>query len=317
MADQRKGGIGWTDETVNPIRRVGGGHYCVKISPGCKFCYSSRLQPRFGSPPFNEQGSDTAIELSVRVLRQVLAWKRPRRIFWCDMSDLFGEWVPDEMIDQCFAIMALTPQHTHQVLTKRVERMRQYLESSAREALVGAEMARFSHAPLIEWTGLPLSNVWLGGSVESQEQADARIPELLRTPASARFLSVEPLLAPVDLRRVNVSALRGHAGCMANVLDGVANPVFGIPFRHIDWVIVGGESSPNARPCEIRWIESLRDQCRVAGVPVFIKQLGAVPRWAGAQSTPAEPARGKCANPAEWPVSLRVQQSPATTSSRT
>lgn len=121
-----KTSIEWCTHSLNPIR-LGKGHYCEKISPGCKLCYASRLQFRFGNPEFQDQRGDTSsVYLNEGTLREPLRMRKPARIFWNDMSDLFGDWVPDDWIDRHFAVMALTPQHTHLVLTKRAKRMREY-----------------------------------------------------------------------------------------------------------------------------------------------------------------------------------------------
>ncbi|HXJ42484.1 MAG TPA: phage Gp37/Gp68 family protein, partial [Bryobacteraceae bacterium] len=250
--------IEWTDRSVNPIRarRIDNknrvpGHFCTKKSSGCANCYSSRMQVRFGMPGFpgiSKTPADMGIEvyLDDNVLKTVLALRKPSRIFWCDMTDMLGEWVPDNWIDKCFAVMGLTPQHTHQVLTKRAGRMAQYLTSaetmlrvfgSMGEIVAGTPQERLMDDPA-EW---PLSNVWLGTSCENQETADERIPHLRQTPAAVRFVSAEPLLGPVTLN-----------------LDGIA------------WVICGGESGQGARPMHQDWARSLRDQCAVADVPFFI-----------------------------------------------
>jgi protein gp37 len=187
-------------------------------------------------------------------LEKPLSWKKPRRIFVCSMSDLFYESVPDEWIAKVFAVMALCPQHTFQVLTKRPERMREYLveRCKARE---------------------PLPNVWIGCTVEDQQRADERIPVLLETPAAKRFVSCEPLLGPVNFSLVTVE---DNNGCAAQIW-----PLHG---SGLDWVIAGGESGPNARPSHPDWFRSLRDQCVDAGVPFFFKQWG---EWAftGARNT--------------------------------
>lgn len=132
--------IEWTDFSINPIRaRLGNavGHYCEKTSPGCKNCYSSRLQPRFRMPQFQEQRrADVKHWLDVSKLDDVLRRRKPTKYFWCDMCDMFGDWVPDEWIAACFGVMAATPQHTHQVLTKRSKRMRETLSSPDFAALV-------------------------------------------------------------------------------------------------------------------------------------------------------------------------------------
>ena len=286
MADQRRGGIGWCTHTVNPIRaRLNGkiGHHCVKVSDGCTNCYASKLQPRFGLPPF-EVGKRAGVEpfFDEKPLREVLRRKAPSRFFWCDMSDLFGEWVSDDWIDRCFAVMALTPQHTYQVLTKRPERMRDYMAEPGRAGAVAAETGSGVNGdrdwPFIRPDDLgarwPLPSVWLGVSVEDQRRAEERIPILLNTPAAVHFLSVEPLLAPVDLR----SWLPRRCGCTEQYKGRDCPACHGtghIRFAGevlLSWVIVGGESGPHRRPMELRWLTDIVEQCQAAGVPCYCKQ---------------------------------------------
>ena len=195
------------------------------------------------------KADDTTITLPMR-------WKKPRMIFVNSTFDLFHEDVPFEYIDWVFAVMALCPHHTFQVLTKRPERMRQYLSEKTvirtqrspdcvgRIMMAKAVFDGVLTAPP-QW---PLPNVWLGVSIEDQATADARIPHLLATPAAVRFISAEPLLGPVN---------------------------FSTSLDHLDLVIVGGESGPGARPMNPDWARSLRDQCQAAGVAFFFKQWGA------------------------------------------
>ena len=190
MADGTK--IEWTDASFNPIRardkKTGAvGHYCEKTSKGCHLCYASAMQPRFHMPefPWKKRESDIEVFLDEKVLVQPLHWKKPRMIFVCSMTDLFGAWVPDEWIDKIFSVMALCPQHIFQVLTKRAERMASF---------VSKPRSRFNDLG-------PLENVWFGVSVENQDQANRRIPWLLKTPAAVRWLSCEPLLESLDLSK--------------------------------------------------------------------------------------------------------------------
>jgi protein gp37 len=257
--------IGWCTHTVNPIRArqlsTGKrGHYCEKISKGCTHCYSSGMQPRlFGMPEFQTQRADTTIEvfLYLPALDAVRRRRKPARIFWCDMSDLFGAWVQEDWIAQCFAVMAATPHHTHLILTKRPERM---------QAWVAA------HYPT------PLPHVWLGTSVEDQQAADTRIPWLLKTPAGVRFLSVEPLLGPVRLDRLGPWKEPGVA-CLREVypLAGLmAIPDSDWDVGRIGWVIVGGESGRIRRPMDLPWLTTVAADCDAARVPLYVKQDGAL-----------------------------------------
>ncbi len=293
--------------TINPIRaesdegRVG--HYCEKVSAGCKNCYSSRMQRRFGMPEFPEARSGGVRPFfDLGKLDEVRLRKIPTRYFWCDMTDLFGAWVPDEWIGQCFVTMATTPHHTHLVLTKRPERMRKLLSDPPLSF------------PLEMLGGKPLSNVHLGVSCEDQATADARIPILLDTPAAVRFVSAEPLLDPIDFTRLPIQHEDGDYHCDQDALRGV-NRWNGRPMPKLDWVIVGGESGPKARPMDLHWARSIVAQCRAAGVPVFVKQLGANPttdhRTRPAGDTPWVLLKDrKGGDMAEWPEDLRMREFP-------
>lgn len=283
--------IEWTDATWNPIhaenRKTGGiGHFCEHVSDGCKNCYAERFQPRVANPVrYARQDRDKVrLFLDEAVLTQPLRWRSPRMIFVCSMTDLFAEFVPDEWIDRVFAVMALCPQHTFQPLTKRSARMRAYAGDDDTHSRVGTIMAEMWKAPLTadQW---PLPNVWLGVSCEDQEWANARIPDLLATPAAVRFISAEPLLGPLDLTQVK-HQLAPQSYEIASVLEG--DDGFGLNKQRsrLDWVIAGGESGPKARPVHPDWFRSLRDQCAAAGVPFFFKQWGEwEPReqWSGHQ----------------------------------
>lgn len=286
--------------------------------------------------------------------------KKPRRVFVNSMSDLFHEDVPDAFIDQVFGVMAITTRHTYQILTKRSARMRDYIRSRTEMAmdeqcrkagqLMGApdcisdasvaarrrtnDRGYDNCGPL--W---PLENVWLGVSVEDQAAADERIPLLLETPAAVRFVSAEPLLGPVDFTSVEWPEKRGHR---VDVLRagywnaegwryGGPSAALGAPrglftnhsdMSRIDWVIVGGESGPGARPCDVAWIRSIVEQCKAASVPVFCKQLGALPYNSGGDVKPGDEliasivcrvalTDGKGGDPSEWPADLRVREMPA------
>jgi protein gp37 len=220
------------------------------------------------------------VVLAEKVLDQPLRWRRPRRIFVNSMSDLFHEAVPDEWIDRIFAGMARASQHTFQVLTKRPERMRDYLTSAAErcwewtDPLFGGPM----FDPTCPGSPLPLPNVWLGVSVEDQAAAYERIPLLLDTPAAIRFISAEPLLGPVDidhwLHDSDCYLYRGGCACTCFEPREVC----------LDWVIAGGESGPGSRPAHPDWFRSLRDQCATAGVAFFFKQNG---NWLHDSQAPA------------------------------
>ena len=255
MTDKTK--IEWTDATWNPVTG------CTKVSEGCDHCYAETIAQRFAGTKAYPAGFD--VTLWPGRLDQPLRWTRPRRIFVNSMSDLFHDDVPDDFIARVFAVMALAPQHTFQVLTKRPGRMRSLLASEKFRGLVhdGMQGIVAAFRPKRAWyDSWPLPNVWLGVSVESQKWADVRIPQLLGTPAAVRFLSCEPLLGPVDLR--GALGWTMHDGGTGNSVD--------IP--PVDWVIVGGESGPHSRPMHPDWARSLRDQCVAVRVPFLFKQWG-------------------------------------------
>jgi protein gp37 len=275
--------IEWTDHSINPIRaktRAGAsvGHYCEKVSAGCAHCYSSRMQVRFGMPPFGSGQHRDIVEvfLDSSKLAEVMRRKAPTRYFWCDMTDLFGDWVNNEMIDRCFAVMGLTRRHTHQVLTKRVNRMHEYLSDPDTPRRIAQWMAGNAMVParyedyVPPW---PNPSIWCGVSIEDQATADERIPHLLKTPAAVRFLSCEPLIGPVDLARACPCGYYcdesvGHVDHPFVVTQGQCHG------DGIHWVIVGGESGPGARPMHPDWARSIRDECQEAGVSYFFKQWG-------------------------------------------
>lgn len=260
MADGTK--IEWTDATWNVV--IG----CDKVSPGCDHCYAIRTAHRFQEHPnpavasayagTEADGDWTGRVNLVESRRDLpLTWKRPRRIFVNAQSDLFHDQVPDEFIARVWAVMALAPRHTFQILTKRHGRMRSLLASPDFHASVSRKVR--GHVTLRPLDGhgdeaarWPLPNVWLGVSVEDQKRADLRIPALLDTPAAVRWISAEPLLGPVD------------------IINGLGDSWL----TGIDWIVVGGESGPGSRPMHPEWARSLRDQCEVAPVPFLFKQWG-------------------------------------------
>lgn len=284
-----KSGIEWTDATWNPI--VG----CSIVSPGCTHCYAMQQAARIermtpgshyaGTTQASKAGSVWTGKLArapEHICTLPLRWRKPRRIFVNSMGDLFHEAVPDAWIDGVFAIMALAPQHTFQILTKRAARMRTYMAHPEREALWMNAVARAldefdlkdREHPILgrsePW--LPLPNVWLGVSAEDQARADERIPDLLETPAAVRFVSAEPLLGPLEidvwLRRSPSTAF------LAGMVTADMPDWTRIGSTALDWIIVGGESGPGARPMHPNWARDIRDQCSDAGVPFFFKQWG-------------------------------------------
>lgn len=295
--------IEWTGESWNPIRArvrgsVGGatGWHCEHASPGCQNCYSEtqNVAQRFnlgtGLPYKPGHRKDVEIWLDETALVKPLSWKRGRKVFVCSMTDLFAEFVTDEWIDRIFAVMALCPQHTFQVLTKRARRMREYCRAMAagdrsvimagkglaEPGVLAERMSQLAKAnPACSHTG-PLPNVWLGVSVEDQQRADERIPDLLATPAAVRWISAEPLLGPVDLTNISGAEKSREYGSPVHGWSAIWRNN-GIGRACLDWVVVGGESGSKARPMHPDWARSLRDQCGAAGVPFFFKQWGS---WA-------------------------------------
>jgi protein gp37 len=342
--------IEWTDTTWNPV--VG----CTPVSSGCLNCYAATMARRCrgmgtggyrdcdGAEPIVATVNGRAVftgDLRMKLDHQPLRWRTPRRVFVCSMSDLFHESVSTDFIAQVFAVMGLTERHQYQVLTKRPHRMAEILGDPTGEfwRQVGAIMEdyatnveRLSTGELMGfdawWQGIEsrqcLPNVWLGTSVEDQAAAEERIPHLLRCPAAVRFLSCEPLLGPLDLGYWiggecdcgRVESGRHHGACTSKQ-----------PRGRIHWVIVGGESGPKARPCDVAWIESIVGQCRAADVACFVKQLGsrpgytspsgdAVRRWGETRIVAADDGvrlllrDRKGGEMSEWPEHLRVREWP-------
>ena len=304
-----KTGIEWTDSTWNPFMG------CSRVSEGCRHCYAERIAGRFSAKAAGAGVYDGLTQLvkggqvwtgKLNSAREQtwelpLRWKKPRRVFVNSMSDLFHENAPPKWVDRTFATMALAPRHVFQILTKRPERMLDYLTLAGTKAnidaeLIGIKLSRreFDHLPF-EPPAWPLPNVWLGVSVENQRAADERIPLLLRTPAAMRFISAEPLLGPISLDRWSGEALKcmwpgcGWWGPTGEACRDESNPDGSRTFcpccgetcppaallgEALHWVICGGESGPRARAMTPDWARSLKDQCVNAGVPFFFKQWG-------------------------------------------
>lgn len=212
--------IEWTDATWNPVTG------CTKISAGCDNCYAERFSERFRGVPGHPFENGFDLTLRPERIEQPKKWRRPRMIFVNSMSDLFHKRVPQEFISRIFDTMERADQHIYQVLSKRSSIMRNF---------VNARYKNKSAPP----------HIWLGTSVEDGARL-SRVRHLQETTATVRFLSIEPLIGPVDQ----------------------------IELKGIHWVIVGGESGPNARPMQIEWVREIRDQCIEADVPFFFKQWG-------------------------------------------
>jgi protein gp37 len=287
-----KSQIEWTEATWNPI--LG----CTKVSPGCDHCYAiTQATIRAGNPHPKvaaafagltkraEAGPDWTgrVNLLPDRLMQPVKWRKPKRVFVNSLADLFHDDVPDAFIAQVFAVMAITPQHSYQLLTKRHGRMKSLLSGGPRDAwLVPNHPSPFVQAvyrearklapagPPLRW---PLPNLWLGVSAEDQHWAKIRVHALLSTPAVVRWVSAEPLLGPIDLRN-----LRAGNGALIDALCGdVKSPkgeIYAACPGSVSWVVAGGESGPGARPMAPDWARSLRDQCRSTRVPFLFKQWG-------------------------------------------
>jgi len=280
MAD--KTGIDWTDATWNPI--VG----CSIVSPGCTNCYAMKQAHRLLDRPGShyegttKQSNGGAVwtgKIGVapdHIFYQPLRWQRPRNIFVNSMGDVFHDQIPDELIDRVFGVMALARQHTFQLLTKRSARMRDYMNNTTLAGRIFCavqDVAALMGMKGPERIVLPTPNVWLGVSVEDQARADERIPHLIETPAEVRFLSCEPLIGPVDL-----SPFLGDPRKQFYNPGDREHPArstrYEYPFlSHKDWIICGGESGQNARDMNPDWARKMRDDCKAAAVPFFMKQM--------------------------------------------
>jgi protein gp37 len=335
--------IEWTDATWNPVRG------CSRVSAGCDHCYAMGQAHRFSGPyqPYEgltvlrpktakRPGVDWSgvARLAPGMLEQPLKWRKPRRVFVNSMSDLFHPSLPFPEIAAVFGVMAATPRHTFQVLTKRPERAREFfnwliqLERAELSCLSVATRIRYrigGHARTYsgrldalhpergpeDW---PLPNVWLGVSVEDQATADERIPLLLECPAALHFVSYEPALGPVDF-----TPFLHDSDCLEFKSVGPRELCICSEPRedHLDWVIVGGESGNSARPFDVQWARSTVEQCRAAGVACFVKQLGGRPKFDQTEGY-ARVIRGdavtfkdkKGGDWDEWPEDLRVREFP-------
>jgi protein gp37 len=266
--------IEWTDATWNPLRG------CSRVSEGCRNCYAERVAARFSGHGMPYEGlaqfvrgvpvdklemhENIRFESEARWtgkvafveerLQDPLRWKAPRRIFVNSMSDLFHEGVTDSQIDAIFRVMIEAKHHTFQILTKRPERMFKYMDDRWVDG----------HA---NPTFRPPKNIWLGVSAENQETFKKRVPLLLKTPAAVRWVSVEPMLEAVELHDGFWRTTRDHTDEYESVP---------LPTR-LDWVVIGGESGPGARPFFLDAALEMLDECEQAGVPMFMKQFGARP----------------------------------------
>lgn len=323
--------IQWADHTWSPW--IG----CTKVSEGCRNCYAAERDHRWGGDHWGP-GKPRQVT-SPAYWKQPLKWnaeareRMVRESVFPSLCDPFDAEAPEGALDWLWALIRATPQLDWLLLTKRPDRAaRLFPWASAAEA-AGVESAGAG--------GAPWENVWIIASVEDQDAADRRIPDLLRLRVAHRGLSCEPLLGPVRLGEL---ALRGaFLRCEGETDDPATDECNGCPGYtgpggdycgavrgpRVDWVIVGGESGAGARPMRLEWARSIVQQCKAVGVPVFCKQLGAKPfekcsdctcvdaevrysRWpADCRSAfPLKLDRAHGGDPAEWPEDLRVRQFP-------
>ena len=273
-------GIEWTGLTWNPLSG------CDKISPGCDLCYALRMAARLkaiGSPRYQQDGNPATsgpgfgVTLHRDLIDLPRKWRKPRMVFVNSMSDLFHAAVSVSFVAAVFRTMAATPQHTYQILTKRASRLPSVL---GRVHSLLVEDGTIDNLKGVDW---PLQNVWLGVSVEDRAR-ESRIRHLTQAPAAVRFVSAEPLLEPIT------------------ILPGM-----------VDWIIVGGESGPGARPMDLEWVRGIL-RAHEGRTPVFVKQLGAHLARDIAVGGRTISAHGDRAgtNPKFWPDDLRVRQYPTT-----
>lgn len=246
-------GIEWCDHTWNPW------HGCIKVSPGCEHCYAETLSHRWGKDIWGPAKTTGRQMMSNAYWKQPLQWDREARaqgirakVFCASMADVFEDHPQlEEPREKLFRLIENTPNLIWLLLTKRPENIKRMIYDST------------DIKPGIWLAGMG-DRVWIGTSVEDQKRADERIPHLLAIPSAVRFLSVEPLLGPIDLW-----------GARYTNPDGSKTGAISTWAQHgINWVIVGGESGPGARPMHPRWATLIRDDCKAAGVPFFFKQFG-------------------------------------------
>jgi protein gp37 len=267
--------IEWTDESSNPIKfrliATGqAGYHCEKIAPGCAHCFAERINKRFGTKlPFSLQSAQKVEPfINQAEIDRLLSLRRPRKVFAFDMTDAFAPFIPEDMLFHCLAVFALQRHITFQVLTKRASLMKEIMNDSKTPEHIEEHVEQICAErgwcpPEFEW---PLPNLWLGGSVSDQKTTDEIVPEVIQTNAAVRFVSAEPLLGQIRLDSIQPEDYDLDINAFW--------PFDSDNMGKIDWVIVGGESGPSARPMHPDWARSLRDQCQTAIVPFFFKQWG-------------------------------------------
>lgn len=306
--------ISWTEATFN------GWIGCTKVSPGCTNCYAEDLDNRrFGGGHWGVgKGRKRTGPAN---WREPIKWDKAcaangtrKRVFCSSLSDWLDPEVPIEWLADLLALIVQTPNLDWLLLTKRPHLWRERigLATAYLQGIDEGEMYRNPVDTVADWLdGNPWPNVWVGTTVEDQRRCDERIPALLSIPARVRFLSCEPLLEAVDLTRIDCDGRALHPDwCQINPLTGrqtdMGRPCQDVPM--IDWVIVGGESGPKARPFDLAWARSIVRQCKEAGVAVWVKQMGDLPMVEGQPTKEFTAHHG--ADPAQWPEVLRVQNLP-------
>jgi protein gp37 len=290
-------GIAWTDSTFNPWRG------CMKVSEGCKNCYAEQLvTKRQGLPVWGQDArrivaAESTWKNPIRWNKQAGKDGRKQKVFCASLADIFERYEGPAMDAvwaaraRLFVLVKDTPNLIWQVLTKRPENIMDMVPQSWRDS----------------WP----RNVWIGCTVENQKRAADRLPHLLRVPAAVRFVSYEPALEPVDFARIEVVKPEppNGPGVWLNALTGhVIGPDDILP-HHVDWLIIGGESGPGARPFNPVWADWTVTQCKAAGVPVFVKQMGSNPTFRGGSGWgPIRDSKG--GDWSEWPAQLRVREFP-------
>lgn len=283
--------IEWCDETINPIRTADGGYHCTKVSEGCQHCYAERFNNRFGNKnPFDNSPAEFVLDM--KQLNKPVHWKKPRRIFVQSVGDIFHPAVPDSFIRKIMWHVWYNRQHTFLFLTKRPERVAGMGQCSNCGFLApigdeekcsncGVTERHMRESGFGDWVRSWPNNLWLGVTAENQARADERIPILLDIPAAVRFVSVEPMLGPMDLYKYLSPVCRQCNGSMSVPSEfGGGKPCprciedQGTDPDRLNQIICGGETGPGARPLHPDWVRSLRDQCQAAGTPFIFKSWG-------------------------------------------
>ena len=313
--------IEWTNSSWNCIRG------CSRVSEGCRFCYAESTAYRFSGKGLPYEGLAIIKNGHPSWTGKVnwidghwedpLRWTKPRKIFVNSMSDLFHESVPDSWIDNVFAVMqhAQARKHIFQILTKRPQRMLDYLSNSDLYLRlmdrVNYVRGRWPRIPITAFSDpkkFPLGNVWLGVSTENQKAADERIPLLAQCPAKVHFISAEPLIGEIDLVWTKTIWPDGLPMCCNGDECGCNGMPTEPPLCYgLQLVITGGESGPKARPCHVEWISSIVSQCKEWNIPVFVKQLGSHVIQDGKRHIKRDPKGGDMS---EWPHEIRIREFP-------